>query len=223
MQAEILQKLLPLFPALDREAQRISLALYRLLSGGQPVSAAQLAAAVDLDEPGVTRALEQWPGVFLDNQKRVVGYWGLALSKMAHQFRLNGRLLYTWCAWDSLFIPQLLGEAVQIESVCPVTRKAIRLTVRPQGVEDVQPGTAVISLMLPSDDSIMQDIVTRFCHYVHFFQSERAAERWTTANPSTVIVGIQDAYDLGREKNAAQYPDVLVAGGSKEPLTGGVR
>lgn len=200
-------RLLGLFPPLDRAAQQISLVLYRLLARGSPVTAPQLARAAGEPEARVAQVLKQWPGVFYDEAQRIVGYWGLSLSPTVHHFKVNGRDLYTWCAWDSLFIPGLLGEAVSVESLCPVTQRAIQLSVTPQRVEHIEPQTTVMSLMLPSDEGVVQDIVTRFCHYVHFFKSASVAQRWSAEHPSTVIVGVAEAFELGRKKNLRQYAD----------------
>ena len=40
---------------------------------------------------------------------------------MSHRFEVAGRTLYTWCAWDSLFLPQILGQEAEVESTCPLT------------------------------------------------------------------------------------------------------
>jgi hypothetical protein len=31
----------------------------------------------------------------------------LAATAMHHRFEVDGRALSTWCAWDSLFIPEI--------------------------------------------------------------------------------------------------------------------
>src|SRR5260370_2210430 len=110
------------FPKLNPLEQRLSLELYRLLAAGRPVP--RLSLAEKLGEPvdTVSRILENWPGVFSDPQKRVVGFWGLALPAAypsAHKLTVNGRNLSAWCAWDTLFLPQLLGEDATIESTSP--------------------------------------------------------------------------------------------------------
>jgi hypothetical protein len=41
-----------------------------------------------------------------------------------------GVTLYAWCAWDTLFIPELLGRTARVESSCLETKK-VRLSVAP--------------------------------------------------------------------------------------------
>jgi len=140
---------LGLLPKLSERAQVISLGLYRLLAEGLPVSRQQLASALNLPVDVIKETLAQWWGVYYDGEERVTGYWGLALPKMAHRFPIGGKTLYAWCAWDTLFIPELLGQTVRIESNCPKTSRKIQLTVAPQGVSDLDPLGAVMSLLTP--------------------------------------------------------------------------
>jgi len=68
-----------LFPTLNSFEQRLSLELYRLLAEGQPVARYRLAQRLSSAVETVNRILDGWPGVFSDEQRRVVGYWGLTI------------------------------------------------------------------------------------------------------------------------------------------------
>src|SRR5215470_13528206 len=95
--------------------QRLAIALYRLLAAGRPVAAADLAAATGLPEPAVAETLGSWPAVFTDSQGRITGFWGLAISELspAHRYESGAKVLYAWCAWDTLFLPARLGQAAR--------------------------------------------------------------------------------------------------------------
>src|SRR5438034_10661042 len=110
-------------------------------------------------------------------------YWGLALPDMGHRLLVDGRTLYTWCAWDSLFIPAILQRTAQVESQCPETGQDIRLTVSPNGVEELRPSGVVMSFLNPNAVKVREDVIVHFCHYVHFFSSSDASSRWTAKNP----------------------------------------
>jgi len=89
------------FPALDRFEQRLSLELYRLLSGGQPVARAVLAERLQVSVEIVNRILDGWPFVFLDEARRIIGYWGLSIAgayASPHQLTIDGQKLSAWCA-----------------------------------------------------------------------------------------------------------------------------
>src|SRR5713226_4560621 len=55
-------RLLRIFPALDPSGQRLSLALYRELAHGAPVSPSSLADRVEMPAETVVRQLRSWPG-----------------------------------------------------------------------------------------------------------------------------------------------------------------
>ncbi len=98
----------------------------------------------------------------------------LGMSEVAHQFRINGHTLYTWCALDALTYPILLEQTAQVESICPITRTPIRLRVGPEGMSALDPATAMVSLTIPDTQP---DACNRasFCDQGHFFASPQAA------------------------------------------------
>ena len=209
-----------LFPQLAVDEQRISLALYRLLAEGRPVARAALAAQVELSPAQVDAVLRGWYGVFYDEAEAVIGYWGLTLSPGKHRFQVHGRDLYTWCAWDTLFIPQLLHAVAEVESPCPVTGEAIQLTVGPEGIALANPESAVVSFVTPDRARIEENVVRNFCHYVYFFHTARSAELWRAQHPGTRLLTLHEAWWLGREKNAIQYGGVLKLGAEDQARDG---
>ncbi len=192
--------------------QRLSLDLYRLLAEGQPVPREALAERLEVSVEAVNRTLDSWPGVFSDAERRIVGYWGLSIPgaySSPHTLRMNGRTLSAWCAWDTLFLPQLVGHTAEIESVGPVEDGIVRLTVTPERVDRVEPVRAHMSILLPDAQEMQKDIVTSFCHFVHFFPSRQAAESWTAKHAEAFLLSIHEAHVLARLKNEPQYYDVL--------------
>ncbi len=202
---KVLEAILNLRSALSETEQRLSLGLYRQLALGQPVAPEVLARAVRLDRAQVDAVLSDWPGVYRDAQGRVIGYWGLTIAKMRHQMLVDGRRLYAWCAWDTLFLPDLLGSAAQVESSCPVSGARISLRVTPERVE-CQGERPLVSFVLPDPQKAAADVVSNFCHYVYFFATGEAARDWSAAHPGTVIATLDEAWALGRERNARCYP-----------------
>ena len=202
-------RIVGVFPELDGIEQHLSLELYRLLARGQPVSRALLAQRVRIPVETVDRILDGWPGVFSNAQRQVVGYWGLAIPAAyasPHRFKIAGRTLSAWCAWDTLFLPQLLGQTAEIDSTGPNASDRVRLTVTPDRVERVEPADAQMSFLLPDAAEVQKDVLTTFCHFVHFFPSHQSAESWTARHPETFTLSIDDAHTLAKRKNGAQYP-----------------
>jgi alkylmercury lyase len=80
---------------------------------------------------------------------------GAALTTQAspHRVRVRGKDLYAWCALDTLFIPGLLGETADIESVFPVGGGSMRLRVAPDCIASCQSPDAWVSVFLPGGTS----------------------------------------------------------------------
>ena len=206
---DIAARIVGVFPELDRIEQHLSLELYRLLAEGQPVSRAVLAQRVRIPMETVDQILDGWPGVFSNGQRQVVGYWGLSIPAAytsSHRFKIDGRTLLAWCAWDTLFLPQLLGQTAEVDSTGPNASDRIRLTVTPERLERVEPVDAHMSFLLPDAAEVQKDVLTTFCHFVHFFPSRQSAESWCAQHPGTFILSIDDAHTLARRKNGVQYP-----------------
>ena len=203
------ENLLRVFPALDATQQKLSLALYRELARGAPVSPASLADRVEMRAEAVVRQLRSWPGVYYDGVQQVVGFWGLAIAPMPHRLRVDGRELYAWCAWDTLFLPALFGASAEVESSCRASGAAVRLTVSSHGVESAEPAGLSVSFLLPGAEAMNADVITSFCHYVHFFSSRKAAQPWLDEHPETFLLSLADAYEFGRRMNRYRYGGVL--------------
>jgi alkylmercury lyase len=198
-------------PRLDATEQLIVLTLVRQLALGAPVSDSQLATAAGLPEAQVTDTVDRHPLVFRDDEQRIIGSSGLTVVEMGdHRIHLHGRVLSTWCAWDTLFLPELLGETVRVTSRSPVSDVEIALTVTHSGPTDVHPADTVVSLLLP-DGEFDADVIKRFCHFVRFFASREDGEAWTAEHPGTFLLRVEDAYRLGRLTNHAAFGEALAA------------
>jgi alkylmercury lyase len=199
-------------PKLDLFEQRTSLELYRLLALGHPVSRTLIAERLGVTLQKINQILDAWPAVFFDSQRQIVGYWGLSLPAAydsPHKMTIDGRVLSAWCAWDTLFLPQLLGKKVTVESISPVNGDPVRLTVSPDGVEQLVPANAQMSFLLPDVRSAQKDLVSAFCCFVHFFPSRETGERWAAQHAGTFLVSIEEGMAIGQKRNLMQYRNVL--------------
>jgi alkylmercury lyase len=70
-----------------------------------------------------------------------------------HKFIVNGNELRTWCAWDTLFMAQVLGMTASVISECPVSHKTVSLTVGPDKVENYNPKEMVVSIVTLDPDT----------------------------------------------------------------------
>ena len=166
----------------------------RLLVRGEPVTVAAVAAAAGRDERDVAEAIDAFQPVERDESGRIVGM-GLTLNPTPHRFRVDGRDLYTWCALDTLVFPNLLGVRADVESPCHKSGTPVRVTVTPDGVTAVEPGSAVVSVV-PIERS--PNIRTAFCDHVHFFRSAEDATTWLAEHEGGRILPVREAFALGR-------------------------
>jgi alkylmercury lyase len=209
---ELADKLTAAMPRLDPREQQVALALIRQLALAAPVSGNLLAEEAELPEADVANALERLPGVFRDDEQRVVGFMGLTIVEMGHhRIHLDGFTLSAWCAWDTLFLPELLGASARVVSRAPTGEEAISLTVTPDGLTEVRPPDTVVSFLVPKT-GFNADIIQSFCHFVHFFASFEAGATWTAEHPGTFLLSVDDAYRLGQLTNQAIFGAALTGG-----------
>lgn len=201
-----IDRLASMFPAQDRTASRIALAIYRRLAVSDRATVQDIATVAEVSTEQVARQIEAWPAVYRDEDGAVIGFWGLTGYPMSHRFTVGGHDRFTWCAWDTLFIPELIGQTAEVRSTTPIAKRPVRLRVSPQGVKplDGKHPPLYVSFRLPDDDEWEADVIATFCHHV-FFLREDETDRWLSANPGGVTLGLDDAFRAGQLKNAHQF------------------
>jgi len=209
--------LMDVFPKLDDTKRRVALSTYRRLARGVPASLGEIAADVGGHVEEVQQILRDWIGVYTNEEERVIGFWGLAIPKTKHRFELDGVRLHTWCAWDALFLPELLGKTARVESACAMSGQSVRLTVSPAAVKSAEPAPLLVSFVAPDASRFEGDIIQRFCHYVHFFRSRADGEAWIAKTPGTFLLTLEEAVELARLKNHAQFGALLRSTAERGP------
>jgi len=198
-------------PTLDLQQQRIAFQIYQLIAKtAEPVTVAQIADSAGVPSARVEESLRSWPLVLWDAQGRVVGFWGIHAEQITptHAIDVDGTTVYAWCAWDTLFITEILGRQTQITSTDPQQGTPIRLTITPEGVTSLNPPETVVSLLIP-EDGLTEDAIQRFCHKVHFFTSRQSAQAWIAGRPGLFTVTVDEAFELGRVTNRLRLGAVI--------------
>lgn len=203
------------FPCCDDAP--LALALLDELAKGEPVSVSHLARAVERGQADLAATLDRWPNVHYDQLGRVVAFAGLSVAPSEHRFEVAGRQLYTWCAWDTLFLPSLLGREARVESSCPVTGTEVRLTVGPDGVQVAEPSALQVSFPAPASTDTSH-IIASFCCHVHFLAGQDAAAKWLDENQDGLTLSLDDAVELGRLATRQLLED-----GRPQPESGAAR
>jgi alkylmercury lyase len=195
-------------PKLNQTEQQVALAVVRALACGEPVADQSIAETLRVPDGAIREMVGAWPGVLRDEHDRIIGFLGLSVVEFGdHRIQLQDRTLSARCAWDTLFLPELLGHGARVSSRCPTTGRDISLTVTPEGPADIKPDATVLSFLAP-ERPFDGDVIRRFCHLVHFFASEQAAE-WTAQNPGTFTLSIEEGFRLGQLTNEATFGSAL--------------
>jgi alkylmercury lyase len=151
------------------------------------------------------------PGLFRDDARRIVGFWGMSIRDIGpHRMHIDGVELTARCAWDTLFIPELLARPVDTRSHSPLDGDPVALRVGPERV-DCPSSQALVVSMLPARES--RDFIHTFCRQIHFFASEAEGERWIAARDGAFLMPLADAFELGRRVNHARFGSALTSAG----------
>lgn len=185
---QLLAEYVKIMPVLDPAQARIAVGLWRLLAEGTPVTVAALAQRLDLPGEQVTAAIDGvLAGTHLqDDQGRIIAFWGLSLPDMPspHRLTVDGQTLYAWCAPDTLWLPRVLGKAIDVQSSLETTGQPISLRMGPNGIEGISVDGAVVSFVRAHGKSVgdtVPAVLSSYCHHQLFFPSERAARHWAEA------------------------------------------
>jgi len=162
------------------ELAPLSLVLYRCLGEGSPVERATVAKELSLSSREVDRLITLLPAstIDLDGEDAVIGFGGLSLGKANHVFCVGQLKLHTWCVFDALFLPQILGKPATSITHCPKTGKEIVVAIDPTkgvGCELVRP---VMSIVAPGKTACCENLRGAFCDHVNFFVDEIAFRGW---------------------------------------------
>lgn len=150
--------------------------------------------------------------MYADGESQVKGFFGLSTSPTPHRFVIDERTtLWTWCAQDSLFLPELIGETAHVQSKDPETDEVVRLTVSPERVEAVEPeGVALSMVKADTADLTSSDrVIATACHFIFFFASGASADRWVAEHPQTDVLSLHESFKLAKRQNAMVFGEEL--------------
>jgi alkylmercury lyase len=167
-----------IFQAADPVLVRSMFELIRLLvEEAGPVPAEKVASRLQLSHDEAATILQELRvrGAEFDEEGNFVGM-GLTLVPTPHRYETNGRTFYTWCADDAIIFPAMFGQTAIIESPDPISGEYIRLTVTPEGVQRVEPTTAVVSRRFMG--GTFHDVRGTVCNYGHLFASPETASEY---------------------------------------------
>ena len=81
----------------------------------------------------------------------------------------------------------------------------ITLEVTPDGLGRAA-RRPLVSFIAPDRQTAAQDIVSDFCRFVHFLSTPEAGAQWILRHPGAILATLEEAWELGRRRNAQRYP-----------------
>jgi len=196
------------FPQLDATGQQQAKTLYQSLASGKAISIEDFSKKINLPASETEQLLNSWTGVIFDDKNNITAFWGLSTTPTTHRFFINDIELFTWCAWDLLFMPHILQQTVKTETRCPITDTSIQLTISEQCIEQVSPPEAMITFIKPDLDALKQNVTGSFCQYIFFVASEAAGKQWQQQQENGFLLSMDQGYRLGENIIKKVFNDI---------------
>ncbi len=164
---------------------------FSLLAAGRPVSVEEIASSAGLAVDQVVAAVGA-ARCARDADGRLIDLYGLSLTPTVHRLSIGGKILFSCCALWAHVIPTLLDCSVAVESVDPVRRELVRLTVSPTQVESADPPAAAATIAVATAESIAVDVGAAFCSQVRHFVSRESAEEFAAPRPTCYAIDLAE-------------------------------
>jgi len=151
--------------------------LYSYIDIGRSLNKNEIAQRVDnIDE--AIKILQQNDMVVFDGEGEPVGAYPFTMEKRGHRISVNGHLVHSMCALDSLAISPMYGVELEINSACHVTGEPV--LIRQKGLNilnasDVQDVYFAINWNAASANSCCADSL---CTEMIFLKGESLANNW---------------------------------------------
>jgi alkylmercury lyase len=176
---------------------RLLWAAVRELATGKPVQPRRLAALANLPLDRTIAIAREARWEWDPTGERLVGA-GLTSVKTPYRVDIDGRIMWTYCAPDTLELPVILGRPVRTQSSCAATGDPIRVHATATGVESVDPPSAVVSFPDTSVRPGLANVRQTGCNQASFYRDAEAASGWLAANPHGRLLAVADAFKVLR-------------------------
>jgi alkylmercury lyase len=188
---------------LQCEQEDLCLPLLQQVSKGKPLPKATLSISLQISQDELEQRLARLPDTEFDQEGNILG-WGVTLVPTRHRFQIDGKSLFTWCAFDTVLYPPSLRQAAQISSICPITGHPITFVATPEGVvKGLIAAHSVMSLIIPTKRHECGRAA--FCEHSLFFSSPQAASSYLASHPDAVLLSIEEAASVGKSVAASRF------------------
>jgi len=186
-----------------QNAARIAWATIKLSQMGQrPVSLDQLAIHVSLPAAETARLLRLTWRERVDLRDGMIRLDVTPAGPRRYRVDAGGRPVGAGngCSVDMYLLALALGRPIHAEATCPASGTPIRVDITPEGVERIDPPTAVVAVVdLDADLTLGLDrIDADVCVQQPFFASAQAASRWLADHPQGRLIPVRSFHAEAR-------------------------
>jgi len=168
--------------------------LFPLLADGRPISLTQLTEITHKDIVTVEQELAKGH-TGRDSKGNVIELFGVMQLPSPHRIQLGQVCLFSCCALVAHMVPLLLDRTATIESVDPISHRLVKLQVSSSGVQLVEPQQAVGTLVVTTQEQVLNNVRSAFCMHVCYFPDEETAEEFIAADLRRYRVSIQQFHE----------------------------
>jgi alkylmercury lyase len=186
-----------------QHAARVAWATVKLTQAGQrPVSLDQLATHVGLPAAETARLLQLTWQERIDLRDGIIRLDATPSGRRRYRVHAGGRPVGAGkgCSVDIYLLALALGRPIHAEATCPATGTPITVDITPEGVERIDPPTAVVAVVdLDADLTLGLDrIDADVCAQQPFFASAQAASRWLADHPHGRLIPVRSFHAEAR-------------------------
>ena len=151
--------------------------LYSYVDVGRSLTRGEIAQRVD-DVDVAVKVLQQKDMVVFDDSGEPVGAYPFTMEEREHKISVNGHLVHSMCALDSLAVSPMYDVELEINSICHVSGEAVMIrqkgheVLNASNVEDVY---FAINWNAASANSCCADSL---CTEMIFLKGELIANQW---------------------------------------------
>ena len=176
-----------------REA-KVLLPLFPLMAKGEPLeidraSQATGVPAAEIERAAVAGRCER------DSEGRLVDLYGMSLAPTLHRIEVDSKIVYSCCALWAHVIPKLIDQRIEVQSVDPIRRELIRLSIDPTGVEAVEPVGATATMVVSNEEEVSDEVRASFCHQVRHFVSPESAREFAEGSSTREVFNLAELQD----------------------------
>lgn len=164
--------------------------VYQMIMTGSPIPFAQFSRLLNVscnEAEEIARLYGE-----RNDKAEIIGFLGLTLAPTQHKLILRDKVVFSWCAADTLLFPAYLSFAAKVESTDPVSKELVQLSINEDFLEWTDPVPLYISWVNKIDPG---NIRKTMCDRTHFFSSEETASQWRKENMDAAILNVEDFFE----------------------------